>query len=117
MGVTALGAIRAKGTLGARVRFPERRASALPAMVRRDDEQKAGEHDVEHYGNRISPQQCVSHNHADRIDPTDNPERRCEEPLSTDEVAVRSRKLHTYRREYAENQNLRRQQQRIRQQA
>ena len=83
----------------------------------RDHEQKAREHDMKHDRDDISSQQRISHEHAGRVDPSDNPQRRREPRVWTNDVSLPSRELDAHRCKHTKNHNLRRKQQRIRQQA
>jgi hypothetical protein len=116
----ARGAVGARGALGARGLSTEAICGVVAkvdAVMVCDDEQKGREDDVKYHGYDISFQQRISHDHAGCVDPSENPQRRRKPRVWTNDVSLPSRELDAHGRKHAKNQNLRRKQQRIRQQA
>ena len=58
---------------------------------------------MKHDGDDIASQQRISHDHARGVDPSDNPERRREPRVWTNEVSLPSRELDAYRRKQTKN--------------
>jgi len=85
-------------------------------MMVRNDEQKTRQHDVENDGNCIAAQERIPHNHPHRVHPTHDPQRRRKPFVRTYEIAAAAGELDAHRDEHGEDENLRGEERRVRQQ-